>query len=149
MKSRSLAVVWMSLFALALSGCMNTQPRGNTYGAYDPTPRGTIEHIEQVQSQGGGATGLGAAGGAVAGGLIGNQMGKGKGKTAMTIIGTAAGAYAGHAAEQAMSGPQTEYRINVRLTDGRLVTMVQPDLYNMNIGSHVKIDKNRAVPDRY
>lgn len=148
MQIRSVAIAVMAFAIVALSGCMSNQPRGSAYGSYDAAPRGTVEHIEQVQSQGGGATGLGAAGGAIVGGLLGNQMGRGKGKTAMTVLGTAAGAYAGHKTEQAMSGPQTEYRVHVRLTDGRLVTMVQPDLYNMNVGTRVKIDQNRAIPER-
>ncbi|MBZ0295173.1 MAG: glycine zipper 2TM domain-containing protein [Anaerolineae bacterium] len=133
-----------------LSGCVSNQPRNN-YGyngnAYQNnyTQRGTIERIDQEQTQSG--SGLGTIGGAVAGGVLGNQVGKGTGKTIATVVGAAAGAYAGHEVEKNYSSPKTQFRITVRLYDGRTAVVTQPNASNLRIGDRVRIEQNRAYPD--
>lgn len=77
---------------------------------------GTIESVHAVQEQGQGS-GLGAVAGAVAGGLLGNQVGGGNGKKAMTVLGAAGGAFAGHEVEK-RARATTAYDVRVRMEDG-------------------------------
>ncbi|GAB3478417.1 outer membrane lipoprotein [Polaromonas eurypsychrophila] len=86
---------------------------------------GTVEAVTPVQRQGqvngvavGNTTvGLGTVAGGVIGGLLGNQVGGGNGKTAMTVIGAAGGAFAGNKIEENMK-KVTVYQVRVRMNDG-------------------------------
>lgn len=86
---------------------------------------GTVEAVTAVQRQGqvngvavGNTTvGLGTVAGGVIGGLLGNQVGGGNGKTAMTVLGAAGGAFAGNKIEQNMK-KVTVYQVRVRMNDG-------------------------------
>ncbi len=86
---------------------------------------GTVEAVTAVQRQGevngvavGNTTvGLGTVAGGVVGGLLGNQVGGGNGKTAMTVLGAAGGAFAGNAIEKNMK-KVTVYQVRVRMHDG-------------------------------
>lgn len=66
----------------------------------------------------------GLATGAIAGGIIGHQFGAGKGNLAATGAGALLGAVAGAYAQDALS-KQEAIEYTVRLTDGRLKTVVQ------------------------
>lgn len=81
---------------------------------------GTVESVQAVQEKGEG-TGLGVAGGAVAGGLLGHQVGGGKGKTAMTVLGAVGGAFAGNEIEK-RARATTVYDVQVRMEDGSVRT---------------------------
>ena len=100
--------------------------------AQAPAPRpvacadcGTVEAVTPVQRQGdvngvavGDTTiGLGTVAGGVVGGLLGNQVGGGSGKTAMTVLGAAGGAFAGNQIEKNMK-KVTVYQVRVRMNDG-------------------------------
>ena len=100
--------------------------------AQAPAPRpvacadcGTVEAVTPVQRQGdvngvavGDTTiGLGTVAGGVVGGLLGNQVGGGSGKTAMTVLGVAGGAFAGNQIEKNMK-KVTVYQVRVRMNDG-------------------------------
>ncbi len=86
---------------------------------------GTVEAVTPVQRQGevngvavGGTTvGIGTVAGGVVGGLLGNQVGGGSGKTAMTVLGAAGGAFAGNQIEKNMK-KVTVYQVRVRMNDG-------------------------------
>ncbi len=86
---------------------------------------GTVEAVTPVQRQGdvngvavGNTTiGLGTVAGGVVGGLLGNQVGGGSGKTAMTVLGAAGGAFAGNQIEKNMK-KVTVYQVRVRMNDG-------------------------------
>ena len=86
---------------------------------------GTVESVTAIKRQGkvngvavGNTTiGLGTVAGGVIGGLLGNQVGGGSGKTAMTVIGAAGGAYAGNKVEQNMNSV-TVYNVRVHMNDG-------------------------------
>jgi outer membrane lipoprotein SlyB len=86
---------------------------------------GTVEAVTAVQRQGqvngvavGNTTvGLGTVAGGVIGGLLGNQVGGGSGKTAMTVLGAAGGAFAGNKIEENMK-KVTVYQVRVRMNDG-------------------------------
>lgn len=89
------------------------------------TDCGTVQAVSAVQRQGqvngvavGNTTvGLGTVAGGVLGGLLGHQMGGGSGKTAMTVLGAAGGAYAGNAVEKNMQ-KVTVYAVQVRMDNG-------------------------------
>lgn len=86
-----------------------------------------VQRQGQVSGIGNSGIGVGAVGGAVVGGLLGNQVGKGSGRTAATVLGAAAGGYAGHAIEKNYK-KVTVYQTRVRMQDGsyRTVELNQP-----------------------
>ena len=89
------------------------------------TDCGTVQAVSAVQRQGqvngvavGNTTvGLGTVAGGVLGGLLGHQMGGGSGKTAMTVLGVAGGAYAGNTVEKNMH-KVTMYAVQVQMDNG-------------------------------
>lgn len=108
---------------------------------------GTVESVVAVQRQGqvngvavGGTTvGIGTVAGGVVGGLLGNQVGGGNGKTAMTILGVAGGAFAGNTIEKNMK-KVTVYQMRVRMNDGSLRTVEQASA--VQSGSRVIVESN-------
>ena len=86
---------------------------------------GTVESVTAVQRQGkvngvevGNTTiGIGTVAGGVLGGLLGHQVGGGSGKTAMSVLGAAGGAYAGNTVEKNMK-KVTVYDVRVRMDNG-------------------------------
>lgn len=108
---------------------------------------GIVESTVAVQRQGqvngvavGGTTvGIGTVAGGVVGGLLGNQMGGGSGKTAMTVLGVAGGAFAGNAIEQNMK-KVTVYQMRVRMNDGSLRTIEQASA--VQAGARVIVEGN-------
>ena len=94
------------------------------------TTCGTVESVQAVQRQGkvngvnvGNTTiGIGTVAGGVLGGLLGHQVGGGSGKTAMSVLGAAGGAYAGNAVEKNMK-KVTVYEVRVRMDNGTHRTM--------------------------
>lgn len=111
------------------------------------TTCGTVESVVAVQRQGqvngvavGGTTvGLGTVAGGVVGGLLGNQVGGGSGKTAMTVLGVAGGAFAGNAIEHNMK-KVTSYQMRVRMNDGSLRTIEQASA--VQPGARVVVEGN-------
>jgi outer membrane lipoprotein SlyB len=105
---------------------------------------GTVEAVTPVQRQGkvngvdvGNTTiGLGTVAGGVVGGLLGNQVGGGNGKTAMTVLGAAGGAFAGNQIEKNMN-KVTVYEIRVRMDDG--------SVRNMELSSSVPVGSKVVV----
>lgn len=82
----------------------------------------------------------GMALGAVAGGLGGSTLGKGTGSTLFTAGGAIAGAMIGSQADKAIN--QTEgLRINVKLNDGKTMSVVQPKSKGVHIyaGQYVQV----------
>ncbi|MDB5893394.1 MAG: hypothetical protein JWQ88_925 [Rhodoferax sp.] len=86
---------------------------------------GTVESVQAVQRPGkvngvnvGNTTiGIGTVAGGVLGGLLGHQVGGGNGKTAMSVLGAAGGAYAGNTVEKNMN-KVTVYQVRVRMDNG-------------------------------
>ena len=119
-----------------------------------PAPRpvvcadcGTVEAVTPVQRQGqvngvavGNTTvGLGTVAGGVIGGLLGNQVGGGNGKTAMTVLGAAGGAFAGNKIEQNMK-KVTVYQVRVRMNDGSIRNVEVSSA--VAVGSKVVVEGN-------
>jgi len=108
---------------------------------------GTVESVTPVQRQGevngvavGNTTiGLGTVAGGVVGGLLGNQVGGGSGKTAMTVLGAAGGAFAGNQIEKNMK-KVTVYQVRVRMNDGTTRTVEVSS--SVPVGSRVIVEGN-------
>ena len=108
---------------------------------------GTVEAVTAVQRQGevngvavGNTTvGLGTVAGGVVGGLLGNQVGGGNGKTAMTVLGAAGGAFAGNQIEKNMK-KVTVYQVRVRMNDGSTRNVEVSS--SIPVGSRVIVEGN-------
>ena len=107
---------------------------------------GVVESVKLVTLRGE-ATGLGAVAGGVAGALLGNQVGKGNGRTAMTIVGGAGGAYAGNEIEK-NTRSSTAYQIRVQMNGGETRTITQRDVPDVRAGDRVRIS-NGVVTRMY
>ncbi len=99
---------------------------------------GRITHIEKVSDS---KSGIGGAViGGIAGGLLGNQVGSGDGKKLATVAGAAGGAYAG----KEVAERNKEYKIKVKMQDGRIETVKQEMLHNLKVGDIVRVKDGKA-----
>jgi len=108
---------------------------------------GTVVAIERTRVRNnelGGGTLLGA----VIGGALGNQVGKGDGRKAATIAGAVVGGAIGHEAEKDGRRSREGFLISVRMQDGRIQRVVQPDPYGLREGDRVVLVDGRAQPER-
>jgi len=101
------------------------------------TTCGTVASIRTVELKGD-ASGLGAVAGGLTGAVVGNQIGRGNGNTAMTILGAAGGALAGNEIEKNVK-KRYAYRVTVRMDDGSYRTFSQSSAPALAIGEHVRI----------
>jgi outer membrane lipoprotein SlyB len=98
---------------------------------------GVIESVREVDAKGKGS-GLGAVGGGVVGGLLGNQVGAGRGKDVMTVVGVVGGAVAGNEIEKRVKTTRS-YKVTVRLDNGSRRVISQARLPNWRTGDKVKV----------
>jgi outer membrane lipoprotein SlyB len=98
---------------------------------------GVIESVREVDTKGTGS-GLGAVGGGVVGGLLGNQVGAGRGKDVMTVVGVVGGALAGNEVEKRVKTTKS-YAITVRLNDGSSRVIHEAGLPTWRTGDKVKV----------
>lgn len=96
---------------------------------------GVVEAVETIQRKGEGS-GLGAVAGGVLGAVAGNQVGRGDGRKAMTVLGAVGGGLAGHEVEKRARG-ETVYKVKVRLDDGSLRIIEQAT--EPKVGSRVEV----------
>jgi outer membrane lipoprotein SlyB len=82
--------------------------------------------------------------GAVLGGVAGHQMGNGKGKDAMTVVGVIGGAFAGNAAEKALRKTQ-HYEVTVRMEDGNTQTFNYQAVPPYSSGDAVRVDGGQLM----
>jgi outer membrane lipoprotein SlyB len=98
---------------------------------------GVIESVREVDAKGKGS-GLGAVGGGVVGGLLGNQVGAGRGKDVMTVVGVVGGAFAGNEVEKRVKTSKS-YQITVRFSDGSSRVISEASLPAWRTGDRVKV----------
>jgi outer membrane lipoprotein SlyB len=98
---------------------------------------GVVEAVQEVEVKGEG-TGAGAVAGGVAGAVIGNQVGSKKNRTATRIIGAVGGAVLGNAVEKNVRTTK-RYDITVRMEDGTLRTLSQPQAPTWRPGDKVRV----------
>lgn len=130
------------------SGPYGSQPYPASSGTYPSsnTPYqvsyGVVDSIQLTQAANGQASGAGAIIGGVVGGVLGNQVGGGSGKTAATVVGAVGGALAGHEVEKRGGTQRNRYQIGIRLDNGTYQTIVQDNLYDLQVGTRVRIENN-------
>ncbi len=113
--------------------------------AYHPAPAaaatcaecGVIESVREVDTKGAGS-GIGAVGGGVIGGLLGNQVGAGRGKDVMTVVGVVGGAVAGNEVEKRVKTTKS-YEVTVRLNDGSRRVITEASVPTWRNGDKVRI----------
>lgn len=99
---------------------------------------GVVESVRAIE-----AKGEGAVAGGVVGGILGNQVGGGRGRTAMTVVGVGAGAYAGHELEKNMKRG-VSYEIRVRMDDHSSRTF-HSDNPEVGVGQRVTVRDGRLA----
>lgn len=77
---------------------------------------GIVEAVRSIHKEGTGS-GVGAAAGGVLGGVVGHQLGAGRGRDLMTVVGAVGGAIAGNQVEKNRND-STVYEVTVRYDDG-------------------------------
>lgn len=103
---------------------------------------GVVESVRSVTKKGQG-TGVGAVAGGVVGGVLGNQVGKGNGRTAMTVLGAVGGGFAGNEVEK-RARSVTVHEVRVRMDDGTLRTIEQAQ--PAHAGERVTVQGNTIKP---
>ena len=103
---------------------------------------GVVDSVHEIKVKGQGS-GVGGVGGAVVGGLLGNQVGGGRGKTAMTVLGAVGGAFAGNEIEKNVRS-EIEHQMVVRLDDGTTRTFTQVGAFPYGVGERVRIVNGRV-----
>ena len=153
MNMRYPSVIALSLtFSLGLSACAVPVTRTAWVDSAPPpiarvATRGTVEHIEALQTQLE-PTGGGAVLGALAGGLIGSRFGGGLGRAVATGAGVVGGAVVGNTIEHnqtAASGGSTVYRVTVRMEDGTQRSIDFRDLAGLRVGERVHFREGQLV----
>ena len=124
------------VIALAFAGvtCAQTAPPPAPAGAC--TNCGVVRSVQLVEKKGD-ASGVGAIAGGVLGGVVGHQFGSGRGNTAMTIGGAAAGAYAGNEVEKNRN-KKSYWRVSVKMDDGKTRTFTYANKPDYREGDRVK-----------
>ncbi|HZR34166.1 MAG TPA: glycine zipper 2TM domain-containing protein [Nevskia sp.] len=105
---------------------------------------GVIASITPVKKAGE-AGWAGTLGGAAAGGLAGNQFGKGKGKTAMTVVGVLGGALAGREVEKQVTS-STAYQVVVNMEAGGQRSVTVASAEGLAQGTRVHVNGNSVQP---
>lgn len=127
---------------LAQSSVPSSAPKARA-GAAACVGCGTVESINLVETPDK-TTGVGAVAGGLTGALLGNQIGRGDGRTVMTIAGGAGGAYLGNKIEQ-NTRRTSSYKIVVRMENGSLRTIYQTEAPSVAVGGQVQIVGNSVV----
>lgn len=104
---------------------------------------GVVESIRAVENKSQ-DSGLGAVAGGVVGGILGNQIGGGRGRTAITVVGAGAGAYAGNEVEKNMN-KSVSYQVRVRMSDGAVRTFYEASPPALAVGQKVRVTERGVV----
>jgi outer membrane lipoprotein SlyB len=107
---------------------------------------GVVESVREVEVKGEG-TGLGAVAGGVVGGVLGHQVGSGRGKDVMTVLGAAGGALAGHQVEKKVRSTK-HWEVTVRLDGGATRTISMPSQPAWRAGDRVRIVNDAIQPEK-
>jgi outer membrane lipoprotein SlyB len=133
------------LSASATQGAPHASPAEGAKLAVQQAPCATcgiVEGVRPMEVRGEG-TGVGVVTDGVVGGVIGNQFGHGTGRTALTLLGAAGGALAGHEAEKNVRA-RTVHRVTVRMDDGSYRTFSQAT--PARPGDRVRVADGALVP---
>ena len=98
---------------------------------------GVIESVREVEVKSA-AVGPGTVIGGIAGGILGNQVGRGNGRSAMTVLGAIGGAVAGHEIEN-NTNKAKRYEIVIRFEDGTTQQITQESPPAWRSGDRVRL----------
>ncbi len=132
--------------ALALAACATNPPYGDPY--YNSTSQGTytqygrVVAIDTIAGENR-PSGAGAVIGGVVGGVLGHQIGSGRGNDAATVAGAVGGAVVGNEMERRRAAGDPDYRIEIRLESGRVLTLVQDTPGGLRVGDRVRVEGGR------
>ncbi len=98
---------------------------------------GVIESVREVEVKRA-AVGPGTVIGGIAGGILGNQVGRGNGRSAMTVLGAIGGAVAGHEIEN-NTNEAKRYEIAIRFEDGTTQQITQETPPAWRSGDRVRL----------
>jgi len=113
-----------------------SSPAVTTAAASVCTNCGVVESVRAYTVKGEGS-GVGAVAGGVLGAAVGNQMGKGDGRKAMTVLGALGGGLAGHEVERRTKSA-TLHEVTVRMNDGSIRAVSQS--VAPRIGARVRLE---------
>ena len=106
---------------------------------------GVIESVNEVEKAGEGS-GLGAVAGGVVGAIAGKQVGGGRGRNVMSVLGAVGGAFAGNAIEKNVKKSRS-YDITIRFEDGTSRTLSQPTAPVWRTGDRVRFVNGSIQPN--
>jgi len=105
---------------------------------------GVIESVRAIHKEAP-ASGLGAAAGGLLGGVVGHQLGNGRGRDLMTVVGAVGGAVAGHEVEKNRN-QSTTYETTVRFDDGTTQRVTQAEAPAWRQGERVRVVNGTIRP---
>ncbi len=106
----------------------------------------TVEAVREIEQQGEG-TWMGPVAGGVGGAILGKQMGKGSGRTIMTVLGAAGGAYAGHEIEKRVRSSK-RWEVSLRMDDGSLRSLSYDAAPAWRAGERVRYVNGAILPEQ-
>jgi len=104
---------------------------------------GKVTSINTVKVKGQGSGG-GAVAGGIVGGALGNQFGSGSGRTAMTVLGAAGGAYAGNEIEKNAKSKMV-YKVSVSMDYGETRHFTLYSQPGFSVGDRVRVADGKPV----
>lgn len=104
---------------------------------------GKVKSINSVKVKGQGSGG-GAIAGGIVGGALGNQFGSGSGRTAMTVLGAAGGAYAGNEIEKNAKSKMV-YKVAVSMDYGEVRNFTLYSQPGFAVGDRVRVVDGKPV----
>lgn len=143
---RGMSFISVLAMLLALSACVTS---GTQPGALE-IRRGKIEQITPLQLESNQQVGVGAVVGGLVGLGVGSLIGGGTGRDVAMVVGAIGGAVAGHEVQKRNSQPEPGQQVVVRLSNGVLVTVTQPENRNLRHAQAVYVEGSgqeaRVVP---
>ena len=106
---------------------------------------GVIESVNEIEKAGEGS-GLGAVAGGVVGAIAGKQVGGGRGRNVMSVLGAVGGAYAGHQIEKNARNVKS-YDVTIRFEDGSTRTLSQATPPAWRAGDRVRLVNGMIQPN--
>ena len=106
---------------------------------------GVIESVNAIEKAGDGS-GLGAVAGGVVGAIAGKQVGGGRGRDVMSVVGALGGAYAGHQIEKNVRKVKS-YDVTIRFDDGSTRTLSQSTPPGWRAGDRVRLVNGVIQPN--
>lgn len=134
------------LCAVLLASCASNGPGQ----ALMPERQGSIEQITPAELRSSHHAGVGAVVGGVVGLGMGNLIGSGTSRDVAEVLGAVGGPVMGNETQRKYEPPVPAQRIIVRISNGVLVSVTQPETLPLSVGQRVYIEGHgeaaRVIP---